>query len=154
MEISIEEEFEKVCDSIISNIIEYLSDSVYVEKIDNFFYIKSYFCEKEKDKKEINIKINRSEFHLNISKKSNFTLMNLGGSSHAKKEMNFESGNFDIKISPNIFNKYQDWLLMKQKEFLLEKMKSLEKTLYKEFNIDKKLKRKYVNSIINEKEDL
>jgi hypothetical protein len=59
---------EQICDSLLTNVIKYLYNDVYVEKTDNFFTIKTYH--NQKDKKEFSIKINRSEFHFNLYAKS------------------------------------------------------------------------------------
>lgn len=77
----------------------------------------------------------------------------MGGSQNNIKEKEYETGGFDLKIKKTFFSNYEVWLEAKHKEYLLEKAKKLEKNLYKNFNIDKKINRKKVNNIINEKKE-
>lgn len=45
-----DEKLEELCHNIMTNIITYMSDDVYVEKVSNFYYIKNYNTSKaEKD---------------------------------------------------------------------------------------------------------
>jgi hypothetical protein len=145
-------DIEATCFSIMENIVNYLSDEVYVEKLENAYIIKSFNNE---NKKNFSIRINRSDFQFDLNKSSGivhatFTL----GISNNPKDKIYDSGSFNVKISNELFNLHEKWITDKAEEYLLFKMKSLESNLYKDFNIDKKLKRKKINNILNKKEDL
>ncbi len=145
-------DIEATCYSIMDNIVNYLSDEVYVEKSENTYVIKSFHNE---NKKNFSIRLNRSEFSFELNKTSSITQVTFViGIVNNSKDKIYESGNFNIKMGCELFNKHEKWIIDKSEEYLLSKMKSLESNLYKSFNIDKKLKRKKINNILNKKEDL
>lgn len=149
---------DEICDSIMRNIIEYLSEEVYVEKEDKFFIIKSYNNNTKNSEKEFLVKINKNEFYFNLYKKSTSTITAQGfyiTAPNNLKEKNYETGSFNVKISSKIFNKYENWIISKSNEYMLQKINSLQSNLYLDFKLDKILKRKKITkNIINEKEDL
>ncbi len=148
---------ELACDSILNNVVNFLSDKVYVEFSDNFYIIKSYIEDTQNEEKQFVIKINETSFDFSLQKINTgmFILHSMSGNNTIKNEKSdmYKVGNFTTDISPNLFKKYEQWFINKIDECLLEKIKILENNLYKNFKIENKVKRKKVNNILK-KEDL
>ncbi len=138
-----------VCHDIMDNIINYISDNVYVEKNDNKYIIKNYYD--QKIEKNLIISISNSEFYFELSKSCMFVL---SYSTHHNKNYEFETGNFHVKIDNTFLEQYTKWLENKYNDYLTHKAKILETKIYEMYNIDKKVKRKKNIKNINKKEEL
>jgi hypothetical protein len=139
---------ENICHNIMDNIILYLSDFVYVEKNDNVYSIKTYH-DNEKDK-YLHINICENYFSFNLSK--NTGVLFIISQSTQSKNSTYDTGDFKIDIDDIFLKKYLNWLENKYEEFLIKKAKVLESKLYELYEIDKKIKRKKINTTLKKEE--